>query len=680
MTEFSKASVPSEENSWIPLGERLLGKFKKIISEDRNKEENKQKQNQEKEQNFTVNKTYKKATNIANQNLQKRVQKRDNSELPFKIQPGEKPVRIMSLMGLEQVWQCLLIEYDNDMIMIDAGMEFAADEDVLGADYVIPDISYVKQNLHKLRGILLTHWHLDHIWALKDILPELERPTIYTTPLTLWIVKRSFQSKDQMNKIKYKIINPDIDIVKLGVFTIEFVHVNHNIPETMAMAIHTPNGLIFNTADFKVDFTPAIDKPADLSKIARIGNEWVKLYIWDSLGTASRGGTHKSEKEIWENLEKVIKNIDWRVIVATFASNVGRIMQLINAAVKNDRVVFLAWRSMVNNVEICKELGYIKTPPGMVRQLNEEVEQMPDRRVMIICTWAQGEEFSALARMARDEHPQIKLRKWDTIMMSSSVIPGNELQAAKMMDLLVQKDVTLITNDDIDIHASWHGSVEDHKLFLNLVNAEYVLPYYMSPFHRYAHKKLALDMGRPEEKILMPNENWQIIEMYKNGIRIADEKIKLNTVLIDGKGKWHLSGEYVVQARKIMAHDGVLVLTYKIDTNTKEIIWNIQIESRWFVYSSEVKKVHTLVVEYARSEYYKILKWLINNGIKPEDIEVKDILKEIKKRLEEFTAKHIWRVPMIITTYVYINRQGKKNQEQDKSSPTEKNEETEDNK
>ncbi len=682
MTEFSKASLPSEENSGIPLWERLLGKFKKILSDDRNKKENNT-NNTEKNTStkpFTVNKTYKKATNIANQNLQRRTQNKENNEIPFKIQPGEKPVRIMSLMWLEQVGQCLLIEYDNDMIMIDAGMEFAADEDVLGADYVIPDISYVKQNLHKLRGILLTHWHLDHIWALKDILPELDRPTIYTTPLTLWIVKRSFQSREQMNKIKYKIINPDIDIVKLWVFTIEFVHVNHNIPETMAMAIHTPNGLIFNTADFKVDFTPAIDKPADLSKIARIGNEWVKLYIWDSLWTASRGGTNKSEKEIWENLEKVIKNINWRVIVATFASNVGRIMQLINAAVRNDRVVFLAWRSMVNNVEICKELWYIKTPPGMVRQLNEEVEQMPDHRVMIICTGAQWEEFSALARMARDEHPQIKLRKWDTIMMSSSVIPGNELQAAKMMDLLVQKDVTLITNDDIDIHASWHGSVEDHKLFLNLVNAEYVLPYYMSPFHRYAHKKLALDMWRPEEKILMPNENWQVIEMYKNWIRISPEKIKLNTVLIDGKGKWHLSWEYVVQARKIMAHDGVLVLTYKIDTNTKEIIWNIQIESRWFVYSSEVKKVHTLVVEFARNEYYKILKSLINNWIKPEDIEVKDILKEIKKKLEEFTAKHIWRVPMIITTYVYINRQWKKTESLQQVNPEEKKEDEENSK
>jgi len=642
--EFSQASF-QEENNGQSLGERLLSKFKKstVSSEETTETENE------------TNKTFKVQRKI----IKKSITKPNEEENEFKILPWEKPVRIMSLMWLEQVWQCLLIEYENDMIIIDAGMEFAADEDTLWVDYIIPDISYVKKNLHKLRWILLTHWHLDHIWALRDILPELEWPTIYTTPLTLWIVKKSFQNREQMNKIKYKIVDPNIDIIKLWVFTVEFVHVNHNIPETMAMAIHTPKGLIFNTADFKVDFSPAIDKPADLSKIARIGNEWVKLYIWDSLWTASRW-TPKSEKEIWENLEKTIKNINWRIILATFASNVGRIMQLINVAIKNNRVVFLAGRSMINNVEICQELWYIKVPRWMVRKLDQSVEQMPDDRVMIISTWAQWEEFSALARMSRHDHPQIQLRKWDTVMMSSSIIPWNELQTHAMMDKLVQKDINLITNSDIDIHASGHGWIEDHKLFLNLVNAEYVLPFYMTAFHRYAHKKLALDMWWEEEKIIMSNENWTVIEMYENWVKISDEKIKLNTILIDGKWQWHLSWEYVVQARKIMAHDGVLIITYKIDTNSKEIIWNIQIESRWFVYSSEVKKIHTLIVDFARSEYRKIIKWLIKKWIKPEDINVKDVLKEMKKKLETFSTEHTWRTPMVITSFVYINKTDKK--------------------
>lgn len=626
--EFSKAST-SPESKDASIGERLLSKFQKSSK------------NIEKKPNTKKKKTVRKITK--------------SKDSKFKIWANEKPVKIMSLMWLEQVGQCLVIEYEDDMIIVDAGMEFASDEDVLWADYIIPDITYVKKNIKKLRWILLTHGHLDHIWALRDILPELDWPTIYTTPLTLWIVKKSFQSKEQMNKIKHKIVNPDIDILKLGCFTIEFVHVNHNIPETMAMAIHTPKWLIFNTADFKVDFTPAIDKPADLSKIARIWNEWVKLYIWDSLWSWNRS-VPKSEKEIWENLEKTIKSIDWRIIVATFASNVGRIIQLINASIKNNRVIFLAWRSMINNVEICQELGYIKVPRWMVRKLDENIEQMPDNRTLVICTWAQWEEFSALARMARNEHPQIQLRATDTIMMSSSIIPWNELQTANMMDELVQKDVNLITNNDIDIHASWHGGEDDHKLFLNLTKADYVLPYYMTAFHRYAHKKLALSMWWDEDHVIMPNENGAIIEMYDNWIKISDEKVNLQTVLIDWKGKWHLSWEYVVQARKIMAHDGALILTYKIDTDTKEIIWNIQIESRGFVYSSEVKKVHTLIVNFARSEYYKILKQFEKKWMAMKNINVKDVLKEIKKKLEDYSTENIWRTPMVITSFVYINR------------------------
>jgi len=573
--------------------------------------------------------------------------KNSSSSKPhFQIKKWEKPVKIGSLLWLEQVGQCIFIEYENDMIIVDAGMEFSANE-TLGADYIIPDIRYVKKNIKKLRGIVLSHGHLDHIWALRDMLPELWFPTIYTTPLTLGIVQKTFDNKHDVQKIKYKLVNPATDVLKLGCFTIEFVHVNHNIPETMAMSIWTPKGLIFNSSDFKIDHTPAIGEPADLAKIARIGLEWVKLYIWDSLGAGKKWWA-PSEKTIGENLEALIKDTKWRMIVATFASNVGRVIQLIDSAIKYNRVVYLSGRSMINNVEICQKLWYINVPKGTIRKLGANIEQMPDERVLILCTGAQGEEFSALARMSRSEHAQVSLRPGDTILKSASVIPGNELQSQKMVNDLVVLGVNLVTNDDMDIHTSGHGGAEDHKLMLTLVKPEYFLPFYIEAYFRYEHRKLGLDKWIPDENILMPNENGTIIEMYDNGCRIGNEKLNLDTVLIDGKGKWHLSGEYVIKARQIMAHNGVVSLVFKIDSQSKELVGNVQIESRWFVYSSEVRSVHTKVVEFARSKY--------NQHKKSWRKETKDIMKAIKDELGEFVRKQVGREPMVVPMYVYITK------------------------
>ncbi len=561
------------------------------------------------------------------------------------IKKWEKPVRIWSLMGLEQVWACMFIEYENDMIIVDAAMQFAGKESY-GADYIIPDIAYVKKNIKKLRGIVITHGHLDHVWSLRDILPELWYPMIYTTPLSLWIIKRTFDNPKDADKIKYKMIDPDIDIIKLWCFNLEFVPVNHNIPETLAISIQTPKWLIFVSADFKIDHTPAIDRPADLAKIARIWAEWVKLYVWDSLW-ANKKWTPLSEKEIWENLDQLIKDAKGRLLIATFASNVWRIIQIVNSAIKANKVIFLSGRSMVNNVEICQELWYIKVPDGYIRKLGSDVENMPDERVLILSTWAQGEEFAALTRMARSEHNFIQLKKWDTVLMSASPIPWNEGSINWMINKLVFKDVNLITNDDMDVHASWHGWAEDHKLMLALLKPQFFLPYYMPAKERYAHKQLGMDMWIPESNVLMPETNGEIIEMYQDVVLIWKEKLKLDTILVDGKGKWHLSWEYVIKARSIMAEDGVLSLIFKVDAKTKELVWNIQIESRGFVYSSEVKDIHTKVVDFARAKYQANAK---------RKMQVRDNLKILKEDLWEFITQIIWRVPMIMPMFVYINK------------------------
>lgn len=564
------------------------------------------------------------------------------------IKKWEKPLRIWSLLWMEQVWQCLFMEYENDIILVDAGMEFAPKE-AFWADYIIPDISYIKKNIKKLRWIVITHGHLDHVWALRDILPELWFPMIYTTPLSLWIIKKSFDDPKLAEKVKYKIVDPDIDIIKLGCFSVEFIPVNHNIPETLALSIHTPKGIVFNSADFKIDHTPAIDRPADLSKIARIWVEWVKLYIWDSLWSDKKWWS-PSEYDIGKNLDDMIKWTKWRLLIATFASNIGRVIQIINSCVKYDKRVFLSGRSMVNNVDICDQLWYINVPKWYIQKLSEDVNTLPDEKVVVLSTWAQWEEMAALTRMSRWEHNIIELRQWDTILRSASTIPGNETAVWKMIDDLVLKNVNIITNDDIDIHASWHGGEEDHKLMLSLLRPQFFLPYFLNAAARYAHKWVAMKMWMPEERIIMPAKNGHVIEMYDDVVLLWKDQMKLDTVLVDGKWKGHMSGEYVIKAREIMSQDGMLSLIFKVDTKTKQLVWNIQIESRGFVYSSEVKDIHTKVVDFAREKYLQNQK---------KRMMVKDNLKNIKIELWDYLNKVIWRAPMIIPMFVYINKDTK---------------------
>ena len=562
------------------------------------------------------------------------------------VKKDEIPVKVFWLWWLEEIWiNMTVIEYQDDIIVVDAWLEFAS-FDMHWVDYIIPDISYLVQKKKNIKWILITHGHLDHIGAIKHILWDLDYPIVYTTPLALWLIKRNLNEQDQ-KKMKYKIINPDIDIIKLWQFLVEPFRVNHSIPESMWYAIHTPKGNIVHSWDFKIDFIPAIDKPADLGKISRIWQEWVKLYLWES--TNARTPWHTpSEKLIWENLEQVIKNHpNQRMIISTFASNIWRLIQIIESAVKHNRVIFLAWRSMVWNVQLCQELGYINVPKDMIRLVSSEIDQLPDERVMILCTWSQWEEFSALVRMSTNTFKNFTIKPWDCILLSSHTIPWNEKAVWSLLNNLIDMWIDLVDEPTLALHTSWHSYQEDMKEMMALLRPEYFCPIHWEALMRHAHEKIALDMKIPEEKILLP-KNGQIVELYDECVLLSDKKIKIDTVTIDGKWQWHLSWEYVTKARGIMSQDWVVSLIFKIDTKTKELVWNIQIESRWFVYSSEVKSVHTKIVELARWEYNKNLK---------KKMDIKENLKSIKDLLEWEIEKIIWRVPMIIPMYVYINRE-----------------------
>lgn len=566
------------------------------------------------------------------------------------IKRWEKPVRIFWLWGLEQIGSNMtVVEYENDILIIDAGMEFA-DDSMPGVDYIIPDISYLMAKKKNIKGLIITHGHLDHIWAVKNIISNLDYPTIYTSPLTIGMIKRNLDDKDAKN-LKYKLVDPDIDVFKLGIFTLEFFRVNHSIPEAMWVSVHTPKGLLVFSGDFKIDFTPAIDKPADLWKISRIGQEGVKMYLWESTN-ANKPWHSVSEKIIGENLDKIISSYrKTRMVVSTFASNVGRIIQIINSAIKYDKVVFLAWRSMVLNVQLCQELGYITAPKGMIRQLSSEAESMPDERVLVLCTWSQWEENSALVRMAKWEVKDFMLRPGDSVLLSSHTIPGNEKAVVGMINDLVRIWVDVIDEPGLDTHTSGHGCQEDLKMMMSLLNPDYFCPIHGEPYMRHANKKVAMSLWYEDDKVLLP-ENGQIIEVYDDVAFVSDKRIKLDTVMIDGKGEGHLSWEYVMKARSIMSENGVVWLIFKVDTKTRELVWNIQIESRWFVYSSEVKKIHTQIVEFARAKY--------NDNAKKK-MDVKDNLKLIRDELGEYITKIIGRVPMLMLMYVYINREAIQN-------------------
>ncbi len=561
----------------------------------------------------------------------------------------EIPLKIMPMWWLEEVGgNMTVVEYRSDIFIIDVGMLFWADG-ILGVDYIIPDVSYLANKKKKIKGIVITHGHLDHIWALKHILPLLDFPPIYGTPLSMALIRKSLEEKKILKQATLNVIDPDIDLVKMGVFTIEFFRVNHSIPDAVWLNIHTPKGNILHTWDFKIDFTPAVDKPADLAKIARIWQEGVLLMFSDSTN-ATRVWRTPSESVIWEALDKEIKETKWRLIIATFASLIWRIAQIVESAVRNNKIVFLWGRSMINNMEIAKQLWYINVPQGMVRPLRGSIEDLPDHKVVVITTGSQWEEFSALVRIANNEYPYLTIRPADKILLSSSPIPGNERSVVDMTNQLINKWANVVTNNELDIHTSGHGRQDDLKLMLSLVKPKFFVPVHGEVFMKDAHKRLAVEIGIKEENIFMVPNGW-IINVTRNKVSLDKEKIKLDTVMIDGLGVGHLSGEYVIKARQIMAQSGMLGFILKIDTNTKELIWNIQIESRGFVYSSEVKKIHTIIVNFVRKEYEKMYKR------QREKINIKEALKSIKGKLEDFINGQIGRIPMIIPSFVYITRE-----------------------
>lgn len=536
-----------------------------------------------------------------------------------------------------------MFQYGDDILLVDCGIQFA-EPDMLGANCSIPDISFLLPYKKNIKGLIITHAHLDHIWALKHILPALDFPTIYGTKLTIWIVKKWLEENKILHLQSFVEVNTDNNelIPIWDHFKCEFFRVNHSVPDCAWVYITTPGGFkAVHTWDFKIDFAPEIDKPADLARIWEYGRKWVTLFLSDSTGS-TRKWFSTSEKEIGATLEKIIAHhTKGRLIITIFSSWISRVQQIINACEAYDKYVFLSGRSMVENVAISKELGYLKAKPGTIKKMSPKTtEWIPLEKQVIITTWSQWEEFSALSRMAEWKHASIEIMAWDTIIFSSSVVPGNERSVIGVINKLIRLGANVITKDDREVHTWGHAFQEEQKIMLNLVQPKYFMPIYGDLYFRNAHKNTAMSMWMKQEDILLL-DNGQIVDFGPDS-KVFKSKIKapIQDIIIDGHGIGTLTS-HVIQAREKMMNAWVLVLLFKVDAKTKAILGPLKVESRGLVYLDEVRIIHKIIIKKAKSIYENTIKDV------PE-IEEKDLVKIIKSDLEAFLLQKIDRSPMVV--------------------------------
>ncbi len=495
-------------------------------------------------------------------------------------------LRIFALGGLGEIGKNMyVVQYDDDIVVIDAGLKFP-EEEMLGIDLVIPDVSYLVENKDKVKAILLTHGHEDHIGGLSYVLKELNVP-VYGTKLTLGLVENKLREANILSDTKLNLINNESEI-NLGSLRITFFRVSHSIPDSVGIAIETPEGLVVHTGDFKFDFTPVGNLSADIHKMAELGKKGVLVLLSDSTN-AEREGYAGSESTVGNALKEAFREAKQRIIVATFASNIHRVQQVIDAAIEYDKKVAIVGRSMVNVVNIGIELGYLQVPEGMIVDI-DEINKLPAEKVVVISTGSQGEPMSALTRMARSTHRKLDILPGDTVIISATPIPGNEKYVARTVDQLfkIGADVIYGPGSVSGVHVSGHGAQQDLKLMLNLIKPKYFIPIHGEYRMLRLHSDLAEAVGIPRENIFIV-ENGETVE-FNNGNGRYGPKVSIGNVLIDGLGVGDV-GNIVLRDRKLMSQDGILVVVVTLSKQNAAILSGPDIISRGFVYVRESEEL-----------------------------------------------------------------------------------------
>jgi len=547
-------------------------------------------------------------------------------------------LRAIPLGGLGEIGRNMMaLEYDENIVVIDAGLMFP-EEEMLGVDLVLPDVTYLQERKEKVLGFLLTHGHEDHVGALPYILPKVSAP-IYGSRLTLGFIKNRLKEHKLGDQVDLREIKAG-DVVELGPFKVEFIHVAHSIPDTTALAIQTPVGMVIHTADYKMDQTPVDGKPTDMARLSHFGNHGVMLLMSDSTN-AERDGFTPSERTIGEAFQELFGQVSGRIIISTFASNIYRIQQALNTAARYKRKVAVIGRSMVNNLTIAQELGYIQMPGDIMIKI-QDINKEPDEKLVILSSGSQGEPLSALTRIAAQEHPQVKLKAGDTVILSATPIPGNEELVSRTINNCYKHGARVFYSARNRVHASGHASREELKLMLNLVRPKFFMPVHGEFRHLALHSEIAQEVGIRKDHVIVTDDG--------NTVELSDSlphfgnKVPAGYVFVDGLGVGDV-GSVVLRDRRVLSQDGIFIVIVTVDKDTGQVVSGPDLISRGFVH----QQTSDALLESARQQ---VLATINKPGRGNPEWQV--IKNSIRDSLSKFLYEQMRRRPMIIPIVVEV--------------------------
>ncbi|MDD6106247.1 MAG: ribonuclease J [Ruminococcus sp.] len=606
-------------------------KPRRYNNHDRKPAENNTKKQNPKQKNFKYKQQQKPQQKNNGKAAVKTVQKPQLRTASRRGRRGTSKLKVIPLGGLEQIGMNITaFEYEDSIVVVDCGLAFPED-DMLGIDLVIPDVTYLKENISKVKGFVITHGHEDHIGALPYVLKEVNVP-IYSTKLTLGLITNKLKEHNLVRSTKLKEVKHG-QVINLGEFSIEFIKTNHSIQDASALAIYSPAGIVVHTGDFKVDYTPVFGDAIDLQRFAEIGKKGVLALMCDSTN-AERPGFTMSERSVghvFDNLFNEHKNA--RIIIATFASNVDRVQQIIDTAYRFGSKVAVEGRSMVNIISVASELGYLRIPENTLIEI-DQVKNYPDEKVVLITTGSQGESMAALSRMAADIHKKITIKPNDTIIFSSNPIPGNEKAVSKVINELSMKGAKVIFQD---VHVSGHACQEEIKLIYSLVRPKYAIPVHGEYRHLTAQKHVVEDLGIPKENIFIL-ASGNVLEMDENSAQVTGS-VQTGAILVDGLGVGDV-GNIVLRDRQHLAEDGIMIVVMTLERHSNVVLAGPDIVSRGFVYVRESEDL----MEHAKEVVENALDSCLDRNITDWG-KIKNVVKDA---LSDFLWKRTKRSPMIL--------------------------------